>query len=459
LCLILLVNIQYIIAAKENKAKAGAPQQNVTKSENEEPQKVKEELKKEYESVEAEQKYLACIVIQQVYYKNDYINIANMMYPLAHLNHNQLFDKVLYENLEHCLEKITTQDKDFVLQNLNEEEQLQTKVSDYILPQNIISKKLGDLSLSKPQNQIKKYIQRQLETELKTLKNGQKLIEQRLEELGGQPGMEKSEKRSKYSNERSAKIYKALLWTAVTIGICIVFSIAKSVYDKRNRTVKTEEETMRKKQKQEYALKKKEEKAHQIQQIKAKKEEEKRSKKGGKVFHKNVTVSENDQNANNEQSDDENVGLKQVFEALQKKKEQNKIISVGGSTQKKSNKGKENKQQQPQLQVQPQTKSTVTKNTGKQQQKEEKAQPKVEESKTQAATSTATPKETVVWTVIETTKQKKKHQGKDGSKRKRGNNADENAPLNEDEENSPSKVVQKPVEEWTTIEEKKKKKN
>jgi len=31
--------------------------------------------------------------------------------------------------------------------------------------------------------------------------------------------------------------------------------------------------------------------------------------------------------------------------------------------------------------------------------------------------------------------------------------------LNEDEENSPSKVVQKPVEEWTTIEEKKKKKN
>jgi len=60
------------------------------------------------------------------------------------------------------------------------------------------------------------------------------------------------------------------------------------------------------------------------------------------------------------------------------------------------------------------------------------------------------------WTVIQKTKQK----GKKSKKNKGDRDEDENAPLKGDLESpSISPVKAKPVEEWTTITEKKKKKN
>jgi len=400
---------------------------------------------------ESQHKYLVCLVLQQTYYKDDQTNLANLLYPLASNNPAQLLEKVLYENLEHCLATITSEDEELVLENLKNENELVTLYEKYVLPQEALSKKLGSLQLSVFQNKVKTALQKDFAEELKLIKSGLELVKKKLDSLtGGQQKAEQAEKRSKYSNDRGSKIYKAVTWAAVVIALTIVGSILKNTYDKNSGKLTAEEEADRKKKKLEYAQKKKEEKALQIQQAKQKKEDEKRKQKTG--FQKNVKVKDNDKAADDE-SDDDNIGLKQVYEALKKKKEQNKIIPVGGNSKPskskepkeqpqqvatKATKKDDNKQQPAKNQQQPAKNQQQPAKNDKSQQQPAKgqAQPQQEQQpakgkkgakqaepevkKEEVVIQTPAPKEPENWTVIAGATKKKGKKNEGGKKKKGG---------------------------------------
>jgi hypothetical protein len=480
----LILSITIIQAQKDNKGKAAEAKPNAAKTGKDEAKAAQEELKREVHETESQQKYLVCLVLQQVYYKSEHSNLANLLYPLASNNQIQLLDKVLYEHLEHCLTTLTNEDEEFVLKNLKNENELVALSETYTLPQEALSKKLGSLQLSAFQTTVKNTIQKDFGPEFKALKTGQELVKKKLDELTKPQQQQSAEKRSKYSNDRGSKIYKALTWTAVVIGVTIVGSVLKKLYDKNSNKTTSEDDAQKKKQKQEYAQKKKEEKAKQIQQLKLKKEKEARKKPG---FQKNVTVKDNGK-ADEEQSDDDNIGLKQVYEALNKKKEQNKIIAVGGArkpskpqetaapvqqaqptpAQAQNNKKGQNKQQ-PQQQQQPAKNQVQPEQPQQQQGKGKKggkqAEPEAKKQKEEVVIQTPAPvvKEPENWTVIAATNNKKKGKKNEGGKKKKGGDDDDEQDNLKGDIESPAKKgssepVKPPVEEWTTISEKKQKK-
>jgi len=202
---------------------------------------------------ENQHKYLSCFIILQSYYLNDYKNIANMMITLAHLNHQQLQDKLIYENLEHCINSISNADSNFVIQNVLKEAKIASKIPSYTLSQSIMSPKLGNPVLTPSQSRLRNYFKEEFEDELILICNK---VEQKLKELVS--GSPQREKRSQYSNDRDQKISQAVLWTLVIIGVTVLASIVKVLFDKNRNKMKKAQVAMMKAQKVEKKNKKKE---------------------------------------------------------------------------------------------------------------------------------------------------------------------------------------------------------
>ena len=283
------------------------------------------DTKKEVKELEQNIIYSSCIIVLQAHIKQDYKNIANIFYVLGHLDNQQLFEKYVYENIEHCSNTINKADAEYIVVNINNEEKFQSKIPSYVLASSVISQKLSNPALTTSQTQLKNFIAQGNLDVFSLITSAQKVVNNRLTELlSGSPKLSDSEKTYKYSDAINDKKYKIILWTAVLIGVTIVATVIKITFDKKKKKLTHRINRANKGKKS----------ANQGQNINNGIQEAKKSnnKKTEPRSQDQQDNSKGQATIKNEDEDDYD-GIDNVFNALRKKQPVNKIIGVKSKTE------------------------------------------------------------------------------------------------------------------------------